>query len=167
MMISLKYKMLVLIVAVSYKIKLRTNLLLSLFKMWIIQMFSVYICWMMQCFSSFKMYIYRYKYNLNKNPLINFIVWFHSWLCMMFGIIHNIPKFDLDLDCVTLLQIFRQNAQIEHYSYKYLLVFFLGLACDGKMRGDPIYWNCHQNFMSYWNCVLKTLGPTETVSSRI
>ena len=30
---------------------------LSLFKMSIIHVFSIYICWMMQCLSSFKMYI--------------------------------------------------------------------------------------------------------------
>ena len=53
---------------------------------------------------------------------------------MIFRIIHNIPKFYLDLYCVTLLQIFCQNAQIEHYSYEYLRVLFL--ACDGRRRGN-------------------------------
>ena len=34
---------------------------------------------------------------------------------MIFRIIHNIHKFYLDLYCVTLLHIFRQNAQIEYF----------------------------------------------------
>ena len=80
--------------AVLYKIKLRTNLLLSLlFKMSIFHVFSVYIWWMMQCLSSSK-----YKYYLNKTHQIKFNVWFHSWLCI-FRIIHNRPKFYFDLYC--------------------------------------------------------------------
>ena len=65
-----------------------------------------------------------------------FNVWYYSWLCIIFQLIHNKPKFSLDLCCVTLLRIFRQNAQIELFSYVYLRVLFL--ACDGKRRGDLI-----------------------------
>ena len=64
-----------------------------------------------------------------------FNVWFHSWLCIIFQLIHNIPTFSLDLCCVTLLRIFRQIAQIEHFSYAYFRVLFL--ARDGRRRGDP------------------------------
>ena len=45
-------------------------------------------------------------------------------------------KFYLDLYCITLHQIFRQNTQIEHFSYTYLRVLFLG--CDGRRRSDLI-----------------------------
>ena len=79
--------------------------------------------------------ISKYKYDLNKTYKIKFNVWIHSWLCMMFRIIHNIPKFYLDLYCVTLLQIVRQNAQIETFSYAYFRALFL--ACDRRRRGDP------------------------------
>ena len=41
----------------------------------------------------------------------------------------------MDLCCVKLLRIFRQIAQIEHFSYAYFRVLFL--ACDGRRRGDP------------------------------
>ena len=44
-----------------------------------------------------------------------FFVWFPSWLCITFQLIHNIPRFSLDLCCVTLLRICRQIAQIEHF----------------------------------------------------
>ena len=70
-----------------------------------------------------------------KKHQIMFNVWFHSWLCIIFQLIHNIPTFSLDLCCVTLLRIFRQIAQIEHFSYAYFRVLFL--ACDGRRRGDP------------------------------
>ena len=49
--------------------------------------------------------ISKYKYDLNKNFQIKFNVWFHSWLCMIFRIIHNRLKFYLDLYCVILLQV--------------------------------------------------------------
>ena len=75
-------------------------------------------------------YISKYKYNLNENHQMKFNLWFHSWHWLIFRIIHNWPKFYLDLYCVTLLQIFRQNAQIEHFSHAYHRVLFL--ACDGK-----------------------------------
>ena len=64
-----------------------------------------------------------------------FNVCFHSWLCIIFQLIHNKPKFSLDLCCVTLLRIFRQIAQIEHFSYAFFRVLFL--ACDGRRGGDP------------------------------
>ena len=70
-----------------------------------------------------------------KKHQIMFNVWFHSWLCIIFQPIPNIPTFSLDLCCVTLLRIFRQIAQIEHLSYAYFRVLFL--ACDGRRRGDP------------------------------
>ena len=70
-----------------------------------------------------------------KKHQIMFNVWFHSWLCIIFQLIPNIPTFSLDLCCVTLLRIFRQIAQIEHFSYAYFRVLFL--ACDGRRRGDP------------------------------
>ena len=53
----------------------------------------------------------------------------------MFQLIHNIPKFELDLCCVKPLRIFRQIAQIDHFSYAYFRVLFL--ASDGRGRGDP------------------------------
>ena len=70
-----------------------------------------------------------------KKHQIMFNVWFHSCLCIIFQLIHNIPTFSLDSCCVTLLRIFRQIAQIEHFSYAYFRVLFL--ACDGRRRGDP------------------------------
>ena len=69
-----------------------------------------------------------------KKHQIMFIVWYHSWLCKIFQIIHNILKFYLDLCCVTPLRIFRQIAQIQHFLYAYFRVLFL--ACDGRRRGD-------------------------------
>ena len=47
-----------------------------------------------------------------KKRKIMFNVWFPSY-GFVFQLIHNIPKFSLDLCCVTLLRICRQIAQIE------------------------------------------------------
>ena len=70
-----------------------------------------------------------------KKHQIMFNVWFHSWLCIIFQLVPNIPTFSLDLCCVTLLRIFRQIAQIEHFSYAFFRDLFQ--ACDGRRRGDP------------------------------
>ena len=76
-----------------------------------------------------------YKYNLNKTHQNKLKVWFHPWLCMIFRIIHNRPKFYFDLYCVTLLQIFCTNAHIEHFhTLEYFRILFV--ACDGRRRGD-------------------------------
>ena len=54
-----------------------------------------------------------------------------------FIVLYNISTYsqyiELDLYSVTLLRIFRQIAEIEHYSYAYFRVLFL--ACDGRSRG--------------------------------
>ena len=63
-----------------------------------------------------------------------FNVWFPSY-GFVFQLIHNIPKFSLDLCCVTLLRICRQIAQIEYFTYGNFRVLFL--ACDGRRQADP------------------------------
>ena len=69
-------------------------------------------------------------------------MWFHSWLCMILQIFYDIPKIYQDLYCVTLLKIFRQNAQIEHYSYAYLRVFV------SSVRRKKAKWIRSDCFMS-------------------
>ena len=118
-------------------------MLLNLFKMCIFHVFSVCIWWMMQCLSSFK--ISKYMYNLNENHQIKFNLWFHSWHWLIFRIIHNWPKFYLDLYCVTVLQIFRQNAQIEHFSYAYM---YLPSVRRKKARWSD--WILYATFISNW-----------------
>ena len=125
---------------------------------------SVYICWMMHCLNSTKTYILIYiKNNLHKNHQIKLNVWFHSWLCVNIRYtyrIHNMLKLFLDLYCVALLQIFCQNAQIEHlfiYSYGYLRVLFL--ACDGRRRSrwsDCITDKQHSDHLAFFRRMLGT-----------
>ena len=55
--------------------------------------------------------------------------------------------------------IFRQIAQIEHFSYAYFRVLFL--ACDGRRRGDPkAWWGTNRPRLAEWvDQILCDTGP--------
>ena len=66
--------------------------------------------------------------------------------------------------CVILLRIFRQIAQIEHFSYVNFRVLFL--TCDGIRRGDPNDLeggkNEHQSLFAYFERKPQTEGTSVT-----
>ena len=62
-------------------------------------------------------------------------VGFHSWLCIIFSTYSQYTEVLIGFMLCHTTSIFRQIAQIEHFSYAYSRVLFL--ACDGRRRGDP------------------------------
>ena len=64
-----------------------------------------------------------------------FNVGFHSWLCIIFSTYSQCAEVLIGFMLCHTTAIFRQIAQIEHFSYAYFRVLFL--ACDGRRRGDP------------------------------
>ena len=61
--------------------------------------------------------------------------------------------------------IFRQIAQIEHFSYAYFRVLFL--ACDGRRRGDPndsLHWG---QAPVDWRLTLRNIKMADKVSNQI
>ena len=70
-----------------------------------------------------------------KKHQIMFNVGFHSWLCIIFSTYSQYTEVLIGFMLCNTTSIFRQIAQIEHFSYAYFRVLFL--ACDGRRRGDP------------------------------
>ena len=70
----------------------------------------------------------------------------------------------LDLYCVTLLQISRHEAQIEHYFYAYLRV--LCIACDERRPGDPIVFLHWLIITSRIQCVVPKVNPRTALGTQ-
>ena len=64
-----------------------------------------------------------------------FNVWFHSWLCIIFSTYSQHTEVLIGFMLCHTTSIFRQIAQIGHFSYAYFRVLFL--TCDGRRRGNP------------------------------
>ena len=80
-------------------------------------------------------YVYlKISLTFKKNQII-FNVWFHSWLCIKFQLIQNIPKFLIGFMLCHTTSNLPPNCSNPAFSCAYFWVLFL--ACYKRRRGDP------------------------------